>query len=217
MNRYKKHHVKKTHYKMKLKYFASCILLLFAFNILANPKLLSFDAETTMGYSDDIKAQINEVQTNNQISIVTQKVFNRGTYADISMFTQCSIAQIARKHNYLYSTILDRKELTDCANCDWSFEYTVALLESESNLTSEKFKNFYKVNYKYNIIDTNETAKFCGFPTILTGSGEKLIKDDILLKCVYEKLQNTTFDKSIIGMIYEFYILLCCFFTKGIC
>jgi len=206
--------------KLNLRFIAKIyivFLFLFTFRIEAQLNLSFFDTEAIEGYSNDMKVQINEIQTSNQKALVTMKVFNKGTVVEMGIFQYCSISQIARKYNYQYYTILDTKNLSTCTNCNWAFEYTVALMESESDLTNEKFKDLYNENYKYRIKDINEAAEFCGFLPISIENEEKSITYDNLQKCMYGKLKNTPFDKGLLGMIYEFSTLICCFFTRGTC
>jgi len=122
-----------------------------------------FSLDTEILGEKNINIKINEIEHNDQMSVVRTHVFNRGTYMASIMTSLCSYAQIAKNRQFRYFVILDEKELNSCKACEKSSETTIGFLKTNSVNGLDVFKTKITEAKEYKIYDINDLSLACGF------------------------------------------------------
>jgi len=123
----------------------------------------SKNMEKFNGSDKEMDATVREIHREGQKSTVHVKIIQRGTAIGSIMFTQCSLAKIARVRKYRYFIVLNRRNLNDCLQCEISEEYVLGFTDSPSDDISRTFGENYTATKNNNFEDINESYMVCGF------------------------------------------------------
>ncbi|MCP4523285.1 MAG: hypothetical protein GY828_03630 [Candidatus Gracilibacteria bacterium] len=141
----------------KHRQYTLIFLLLFIFNIsctneirIVKEKDILFSFDTSSVGSTSMKIVSEELRNNNNISVIRERVYKRGTYAGAAMFSMCSSVIIAKKRGFSHFVILNSEINENCKECEWSQIITLGMLSDVDqslviNLEDEKIINEHDV------------------------------------------------------------------------
>lgn len=127
-------------------------------SVFESKKMENFD-----GSAKEMDATVREVHRESQKSTVHVNIIQRGTVSGSILFTQCSLAKIAKARKYRYFIVLNRRNLNDCMQCEISEEYVIGFTDSPDDDVSRIFGENYKADKNYGFEDINESYMVCGF------------------------------------------------------
>jgi len=141
--------------------------------------LYEFDSEK-LG-SSNMKITIKEISHKDNVSVIEERIYKRGSYAGAAMFSMCGNTIIAKNRGFSHFTILEQKSTNNCGNCEWSQKVTLGLvnnvndelvvqLPDENNdqksklvkgFISKKFPKHYEGKEDINIFSVEEFWLVC--------------------------------------------------------